>query len=273
MGIFCVRTVTISILVLVSLYGNATVKTDGFSDNTYAMTNTADSEVVPSIHTHRYQSGDRIEFLGTISSSQKGKITSASTVKVVKEFLPSNFKFQDKVVLTERTMTTFIETGKQQIEEQQIWQDFDGALFELSNEYGQEYVIGSGFDKGLAAIQIPYTGFLEHKINFFTMYGGHASGPVTQGSRIIIVPSSSLKTIKTNIGEYQTYHIIHKDSYQYLFTYAGNKKGSVVTTNKDIWLSPEKGIIRTITLRHNYSHSGVLQSETLSELTIESINF
>ena len=232
---------------------------------------TVPTEPVPSVYIRSYLLGDTIVFSGTVTVTKPGVPAWTSPVEVLVELLPGKFDYLDKVVLTVRRTITFLRNGEQQIIEQDIWQESNGALFELSNEYGNEYVIGSASEKGLLAIQVPLIDFEEIKIDFFTMFGGPVSGPITEGNRVIT--SGQIQTIDTALGKYQAYQLAIREYYEYLFTYVDNKSGSTVVTERNMWISPEKGIIKSNELSRQYSRSGVLESQSLLDLDVESMNF
>jgi hypothetical protein len=202
--------------------------------------------------------------------SRVGVPTFTSPVEALVELLPGKFNYLDKDVLTVRQTTTFLQNGEKKIIEQDIWQESNGALFELSNEYGNQYVTGTASEKGLLAIPVPFIDLEEIKVDFFTMYGGHVAGPITKGSRVITY--SPMQTIETAMGEYKVYRLTHYESYEYLFTYVDNKNGSAVVTERNMWISPEKGLLKSNELIRQYSSFGVLQSQSLLVLDIESIS-
>jgi hypothetical protein len=228
-------------------------------------------EPVPSDNMRTYFLGDVMVFSGDVTVSKIGVPTWTSPVEVLVELLPGKFDYLDKVVLTVRRTITFLRNGEQQIIEQNIWQESNGSLYELSNEYGNEYVIGTASNKGLLAIPVPFIDFKKFTIDFFTMYGGPVSGPVTEGNREITV--APIQTIDTILGKYQAYQLTHQESYKYLFTYVDNKNDSTVVTERNMWISPEIGLIKSNVLSSQYSPSGVLQSQSLLSLDIESMNF
>ena len=271
MSISFIQKIIVSLFVLASYSANAALKTASLNfDNTvtHLITDTDHLGSIPPFSIHQYQPGDKAVFSGSLTLSKKNGSESTSAIKVIKTLLASKLNYQGKEVLTERTITTFIETDKQQTSIRNIWQEPDGSLFELSNEYGNEYVISNAFDKGLPEVQV---GFDKRDVHFFTLYRKQPSGPVTEGNRLITI--APIEIIKTPLGEYQAYHLIHKDSYTYLFTYVDNQKGTTVVSDRDIWISPEKGVIKKIEIRRGYSRSGELQSKTRLELTIDDTNF
>jgi hypothetical protein len=226
---------------------------------------------IPVDDIRRYQSGDVISFTGNVTVSNRGEPTRVSGVTVRLEFLPGLEEYEDKQVLTLRSTTTFLETGEQQVVRQSIWQETNGALYELTDTYGNAYVVGSASDQGLLSVPVPLVPFDESTIDFYTLYGGPVSGPVTEGQRIIDV--AAMATITTPMGEYPAYPVSHTESYEYFFTYIDNKSGATVRIARDLWVSPAKGLIRKIEVRRDYSRSGVLESETRWELDAKRANF
>jgi hypothetical protein len=192
-------------------------------------------------------------------------------VTVRQDYLPSTRTYLDKNVVTLRTTVTFIDTGEKQVSEQYIWQENNGALFELTDEYLNEYVTADAFDKGLLSIPVPLLAYYDVLLNFYTMYGGSVAGPVTGGVRAISV-SGPVK-VDTPMGEYSAYRVTQKDSYEYFFTYVDNKSGSTVSIDRSLWVSPAKGLVKRNELRRVYASSGALQSEALWELGAQRVNF
>lgn len=228
-------------------------------------------DFIPSTDIRRYRSGDVVVFLGSVRISNSVDPTRTSSVRVRQEFLPGKIDYLDKLVLTLRRTTKFLETGEKQITEQSIWQDNNGELFELTDEYGNTYVTGNAFDKGLSSIPVPLVPFDNLSMNFYTMYGGAVSGPVTQGSREITV--APMGSVTTAMGDYQAYLLSQKESYEYFFTYVDNKSGTTVVIDRELWISPAKGLVKKIESRRDYLRSGALLSETLWELGVAKMNF
>lgn len=166
-----------------------------------------------------------------------------------------------------------METGEEQIIEQSLWQETNGEMFELTNEYGNEYVIDNAFDRGLLNIpSLTLVNGTEHQqISFHTMYGGSVSGPVTEGEREITL--APIENIEVGSNQYQAFPLIHKHTYKYLFTYVDNKSGSSVVIDRNLWVSLNKGLVRRVEVEREYSRFGVLQSETHWDLELESTNF
>ncbi|WJG10684.1 hypothetical protein [Aliiglaciecola sp. LCG003] len=217
--------------------------------------------------THLYQIGDTIVFKGTVSLTKVGAPTNIMTIQVKQELLPSRIVYLDKSIMTLRTTTTFLDSGEQQVSQQDIWQEPTGALFELTDPDGKEIVIGSAFDKGLMALPEYSAAITEYQIKFYSIYGGPNSRPVTQGSRTITVAPQ--KTIFTPNGETLARKINHQETYEYLFTFADNKRSSYMVTERNMWISPSKGLIKKVEVVRNYSHSGVLQSTARWELEVK----
>jgi hypothetical protein len=220
-----------------------------------------------------YLAGDYSIFTGTVSVIINGEITRESPVEVIEEFLSGKRIYLDKIILTRITKTRFLETGEEQIIEQSLWQETNGEMFELTNEYGNEYVIDNAFDRGLLNIpSLTLVNGTEHQqISFHTMYGGSVSGPVTEGEREITL--APIENIEVGSNQYQAFPLIHKHTYKYLFTYVDNKSGSSVVIDRNLWVSLNKGLVRRVEVEREYSRFGVLQSETHWDLELESTNF
>lgn len=226
---------------------------------------------IPLDHIRRYQAGDVVEYVGTVESWRKDEPEWRASVSVRQEYLPGKYSHLDKTVLTRNTTVTFSDSGEKQSTEQSMWQEDNGALFDLDDDYGNAYVSASGFEKGLASIPVPLIPLSERRFDFYTLAGGPVSGPVTQGHRSIVV--SSVESIPLAIGEYEVYPVTQRDSYEFLFTYAENQRGSTVVIDRDMWISPAKGLVKTVETRRVYSRPGVLQSETRWELAACKLNY
>lgn len=223
---------------------------------------------IPTNQIQPYLLGDMIKFSGVIRISKIDEPIFISNVTVLVEFEQSKLDYLNKNVLGLRTITTYLATGEQQIETQNIWQEANGELFELSDKYGNEYVVGAAFEKGLFSIPLPLNAFDDINIDFHSVYAGPSSVPITEGKREISV--APMQTVETVLGKFQTYNITHKESYKYLFTYAGNKSGTTIITQRKIWVSRYKGIVKKIQSRRIYAISGALLSEAQLELEIVS---
>lgn len=223
---------------------------------------------IPTNQIQPYLLGDMIKFSGVVRISKIDEPIFISNVTVLVEFEQSKLDYLNKNVLGLRKITTYLATGEQQIETQNIWQEANGELFELSDKYGNEYVVGAAFEKGLFSIPLPLNAFDDINIDFHSVYAGPSSVPITEGKREISV--APMQTVETVLGKFQTYNITHKESYKYLFTYAGNKSGTTIITQRKIWVSRYKGIVKKIQSRRIYAISGALLSEAQLELEIVS---
>jgi hypothetical protein len=228
-------------------------------------------DFIPSDHIRSYRAGDIVVYSGMVSLWNKNEVSRSTDVTVRQEYLPSTRTYLDKNVLTLGTTVTYIDTGEKQVSEQYIWQENHGALFELTDDYLNEYVTADAFDMGLLSIPVPLLPYYDVLVNFYTMYGGPVSGPVTGGVRAISV--SGPMTVDTPMGEYFTYRVTQKDSFEYFFTYVDNKSGSTVSIDRSLWVSPAKGLVKRNEVRRVYASSGVLQSETRWELGAQRVNF
>jgi hypothetical protein len=230
-----------------------------------------EADFIPSEDIRTYQAGDMVVFTGTYMASDKLGASRSTAVTVRQDFLPGTRSYLDKTVLKLRTATTFADTGEKQLSEQHVWQEANGALFELTDEYGNEYVTGGAFEKGLLSIPVPLLPFSETHINFYTMYGGSVSGPITEGTRAIAVSEPELVSVP--LAEYRAYPLSQRDAYEYLYTYVDHLSGSKIAIDRDIWVSPAKGAVKRVEVRRGYTRSGALESEEQWELAVSKMNF
>jgi hypothetical protein len=228
-------------------------------------------DFIPSDHIRTYQAGDVVVYTGTYSAWSSVEQPRSSNVIVRQEYLPGSRTYLDKNVLKLRTTTTFADTGEKKVAEQHVWQEANGALFELTDDYGNDYVTGGAFEKGLLSIPVPLVAFYGAVINYYTMYGGSVSGPITEGVRTINVSEPEIVVVPR--AEYRAYPVSQRDSYEYLFTYVDNKSGSRIIIDRDLWISPAKGAVKEVEVRRGYARSGTLETEVRWELAAEKLNF
>ena len=230
-----------------------------------------EADFIPSEDIRTYRAGDMVVYSGTYSAWSSAGAVRGSAVTVRQDFLPGTRSYLDKVVLKVRTTTTLSDTGEKQVSEQHVWQETDGELFELTDEYGNDYVIGAASEKGLLSIPVPLVEFSDALINFYTMYGGPVSGPITEGVRSIAV--SEPIVIQVPNAEYRVYPVTQRDSYEYLYTYVDHKSGSRVVIDRDMWVSPAKVIVKIMEVRRGYARSGALETEERWDLVAVKMNF
>lgn len=230
-----------------------------------------EADFIPLDHIRNYEAGDIIVYNGTISTWSRLEPARTRRVTVREAFLPGSYSYLDKNVLKLRTTTTFADTGETQVSEQHIWQEANGALFELTDQYGNDYVTAGAFEKGLLSVPVPLVAFYGAIVDFYTMIGGPVSGPITEGVRSITV--SEQQSIVVPRAEYQVYPVSQRDSYEYLYTYVDNKSGSRIIIDRDMWISPAKGAVKKAEVRRSYARSGALETEVRSELDAVRMNY
>jgi hypothetical protein len=222
---------------------------------------------------YRYRSGDIVDFEGTLSLLNVNSDSQVFPVEVRMEFLPGTRTYLDKQVLRLRTNVYFVETSGEQVTEQSIWQETDGELFELTDNVGNVYVTENTNQQGLIAIPTPFDPAMstEASFDFHTEYGGNVSGAVTTGERIIT--RGVMENLQTPIGQYQSYQVIHRESYEYVFSYGDYLRGSTIAIERTQWISPIKGQIKKLEILSEYSPSGTLLAVYRWELNLKNTNF
>jgi hypothetical protein len=227
----------------------------------------------PTDQIYRYTSGDVVDFTGTLSMLNVDSVSQVFPVEVRMEFLPGTRTHLDKQVLILRTSVFFTETSEEQVTEQSIWQESDGELFELTDNVGNIYVNENTSQQGLIAIPTPYDTAMntETSFNFHTEYGGHVSGAVTAGLRTIT--RGAMEELQTPMGQYQSYQVSHRESYEYEFSYGDYLRDSTTAIERTQWISPIKGQIKKLEIRSEYSPSGQLMAVYRWELNLQNTNF
>jgi hypothetical protein len=256
-----------------------TIDTSWFAsyDNMMALLTSDDAvaylepDFIPSDYIRTFKAGDIVVYSGTYSAWSRSEQPRSSKVTVRQEYLPGTRTYLDKTVLKLRTTATFADTGEKQVVEQHVWQEDNGSLFELTDDYGNDYVTGAASEKGLLSIPVPLLAFYGTVINYYTMYGGSLSGPITEGTRSINVSEPEMAVVP--LAEYRVYPVTQRDSYEYLYTYVDNKSGSRIIIDRDMWISPAKGSVKEVEVRRGYARTGTLETEVRWELVAAKINF
>jgi hypothetical protein len=223
-------------------------------------------QFIPTDSIRLYQPGDVVFLSGTMTLLEPGQAEKIVPVTARKSYLPGTSAVSGKNVLLVQSEVTILGSGETLVSAIEIAQNEKSALFNISDEYGNAYLTAPTNAYGLIAIPMPLVPHSSSVFNFYTLFGGNTSGPITNGSRSIQV--IDVENVTSPMGEYQAYRIEHLESYEYLYTYADHKRGSSVRTRRQLWISPAKGEIRTIETRSEYSNTGVLQTQTTLELNV-----
>ena len=218
-----------------------------------------------------YQLGDVVEFTGTLSADDAANPMNREAVNVRFEFIDNVYSEEGKTVLGLQTTTTLINTGEQIETLRHIWQEENGALFELTDVYGNYYMDSATNEHGIPWVPSPLVPFEQLECQCYTMYGGHTSTPLTMGTRSVVVGEQ--ENTNTALGAVNTYPVSQNSEYSYLVSYDIYKRDeSIVIDNVD-WVSPELGIVKIRTVRQRYSGTGKLVSTETWELEAVKTSF
>jgi hypothetical protein len=218
-----------------------------------------------------YQAGDFVEFSGTLTVSQPLIPLVASDVVVRMEFQDSAYAYEDKNVLAVNVTVTEKETAETAVATTHLWQESNGAFFDLVDEYGNYYMEAATTARGIPLATVPLVPYAQIVFPFYTMYGGHVSGFVTSGDRAITVAES--QTISVPLGVFSTYPVTVEDHYSYSASYLDYKRDSSVTKTQTIWMSQAKGLVKKKEVVNKYSPTGKLEKTTTLELEAMRTNF
>lgn len=254
------------------------IDTGNFADNPDLMPildsdNTAYLEPVfiPVDDIRAFQAGDTVKFSGRISLKTGDRPAQSGPVTVSTEYLPSNYAYLNKNLLAVRTTVASSQVSPEQVTVTDMWQEDNGARFDYRDEDGNAYLTAATNQYGLMSIPVPLIPSATAMIDFYTMFGGHTSGPITQGTRSILV--GARETVTTPAGDFLAYPVTRKDTYEYLSTYADNKRGTRVVVSSKLWISPAKGAVKVDESLSEYSSSGVLLAQRILELEAVRFNF
>lgn len=226
---------------------------------------------IPVDHMRQYRPGDTVYLRGNIQIERQGEAVVYSAVTATVEYKAKDLSFEDKEILEAITTVTLKESGETLQSSYDFWQEADGSLFQLNDSYGNTYFT-LGEDKyGLAAIWLPLRTSVSQMLMFYTMYGGHTSGPITQGTRSLVVEDQ--ETVSVPLGTFPTYKLVQEDIYEYLFTYADRRSGTSIVEKQESWISLAKGAVQTKSTISEYSKTGQLEEKHILYLEAVRTNF
>ena len=219
-----------------------------------------------------YQIGDVVEFSGTLSTAQSASPPVVSEIVSRVEFLDNVYSEEGKNVLAMRTTITVVTGGAETSATTHIWQETNGAIYDLTDLYGNYYLNSATNENGLLSVPVPIIDLSEEELQFYTMLGAPpASSPVTMGSRSIRVGNEESTTVPA--GTFAAHPVVNLDDYSYLVTYDIYKKDQAITRDETNWVSKEKGIIKVTDIQKVYSSTGGLLSTTTLEMQATKFNF
>lgn len=218
-----------------------------------------------------YQLGDVIEFSGTLSRVEAPNPATTGEVVVQVEFIDPIYSNADKNVLAMQTTTTFVGTGEQIKTTRHVWQEENGALFDLTDVYGNYYMDSATNEYGIPAIPSPLIPFEQIECQCYTMYGGNTSGPLTMGTRTILVGEQ--EEISIPLGAISAYPVSQNSEYTYVISYDIFKRDDSMVIDEVNWVSLDKGIVKTEGDYRRYSSTGKLISAVTLNIEVSSTNF
>ncbi|TXS96185.1 hypothetical protein FV139_01375 [Parahaliea maris] len=206
----------------------------------------------------RYQAGDVARFDGTLERSGPGADPAQSTAVAIRmAFAPLEVAGVDEEVLERQWRVTLEDSGVVEESVTAIFQDSKGALFDLKDADGNSYLDQATDTLGVLSIPSPAFATALSTHDYYLMYGGHTSGPITQGSRV--VERYALEPHQLGAVELPAYRVIITDHYEYLVTYDEFRRDTSVAERSEFWIAPAKGLISFTIDTQVYSSSGVLQ--------------
>ena len=226
---------------------------------------------IPSDQIRVYQLGDVVEFSGTLSIEEAPNPATTADVMVRVEFIDNVYSREGKNVLGMQTTTTFVATGEQMETTRHIWQEENGALFDLTDEYGNYYMDSATNEYGIPSIPSPLIPFEQIECQCYIMYGGHTSGALAMGTRTILVGEQ--EDITVPLGAFAAYPVTQESEYTYTFSYDIFKRDDSVVVDETNWVSLEMGIVKIKGNYRRYSSTGKLISAETLDIEATKTNF
>lgn len=214
----------------------------------------------PSEDLRIYAVGDQLEFSGTRSVSEGSGDPIEQAITAVAQLNEPTYTSGDKPVLAVDIVLDGASDDFQEAYTVHIWQEPDGSAYDLADEYGKFYRDSATNEDGILAIPLPLIGFAEEYLQFYTMFGGHTSGPITMGERKITV--GSLDTVTVPAGTFEAQRVSRVDEYEYLTSFDDHKRDESVVEELIIWVSQEQGVIKIDRTYQQFTPSGSLQNTT-----------
>lgn len=196
---------------------------------------------LPEEHIRRYAVGDVVTLAGTMTVAAAGQPEYVTDVSLRFEMLSSTLTYGSEPVLLWRTRILDLSTGEVQLRERHIWQASDGALLEIADGWGNTLLDADTESAGLLAVPVPLVPNDYRELAFYTMFGGHTTGALSQGLRSIAV--SDPEVLEVPGGLAPVYRVSHKERLEYLYTWADYDRGDVVATVRVLSVAPVKGIV------------------------------
>mgnify|MGYP001825657341 FL=1 len=219
----------------------------------------------------RHQAGDVAVFEGTLEVFTSGGEALSSSVSVRFEYTDFTFSQSDAPAIEVTRTITLVETGETQVTKTSFRQDDSGTFFDLTDEDGNAYLTAVTSDYGVQSLPSPAEPLGNAVIDYYIMYGGNVSGPIIQGTRS--VERFEFDATEPEVGHYPAYRVLITDNYEYLFTYADNKRGKEVVDQSELWVSPAKGVVKSQQNIREYSSNGLLEREQILSLEIVRTNY
>ena len=221
----------------------------------------------PETEIRRYELGDVVDFTGTLSITEGTTPPVVSDVTLRMEINSNTYTHEDKNVLAARSSLLVASTEEESVRTIHFWQEPNGALYDLTDEYGNFYRNSATNENGLLAVPVPAMAHAEEMLQFYTLYGGHTSGYITMGERAIRIAES--ETLSVPLGTFTVKAVTRTDDYHYASTYDDHKRDERIVDEQTWWIDAGKAIIKIHQVYSSYSSSGQLQSTM--ELDIEAI--
>ena len=218
-----------------------------------------------------YEPGDIVEFSGSMTREESGSATVRSQVRLQMEFASSDQKFLDKNVMSVTKTLTDTETGESVQAQVDIWQESNGAIHELTNEYKNYYVDASQNAFGVVAVPAPLTPNHDMELQYYTVADEIDSQAYTTGTRSISMAQAELVAVP--LGDFTATPVYAEDEYSFDISHVGYKRNASVKTEQMLWVSQAKGIVKKRSVERRYSHIGKLELKVTLELEAVAASF
>lgn len=230
---------------------------------------TLSAQFLPEQEVRRYMPGDSVRFEGVISGDESLFPVGGTDVSALMDVLATN-REQDGFPVLEGRLTVY--EGEQHLQHQwsvSFWQDDQGGLHTLTDEYGNLLLNTSANQGGVVFFPAPLESFSALDMTYAAMWGGHTSTPITDGDRSITVGAPALKLLPA--GNSMVYPVTVIDEISYLVSYADYNKGQSLEREYNLMVSREKGLVSLNVSQLHFSRTGVLLDTF--KLSLDAVNF
>lgn len=225
----------------------------------------------PSDQIRLYAEGDRVVFSGRMTEKPEFEAEVSVDVTAHLDFRAGTDLVSGKNVLTAQ-LTLFDQQGVELASESaQYWQEEGGSFFDVRDKYGNLYQDAGTSQTGLESIPAPLVPLSSVERQFTILSGDGISTPLSIGVRSVEVGEE--QAVLLPLGSLPAYPVTIADSITYLSGFDVYRRDERVDTERALWVSKVRGIVKSTTTQRRYSKIGKLQNTTTLELEATGYSF